>query len=411
MIFEIEIWFYKIKGVITRLDELLSQIRRDQESSYSDDQISKKSTLDSDVKRCEMFLCTPVINDKKDENFLALASTHLLSCVLVQMKESATAKSELVSWWKKFGPHTHNELENITLFEKTYSSDKAIYWYGKDSFIYKVLNRTLRFQETNTIFLFQFFIRDIHQQLAQIQCKHHIKVYRGKSMDKNDLYRFEESVGGLITMNSILSTSRKRQVALEFLRRAHDSKNSDIERVLFTIDAEPQAMTTKPFANISKLSEFPDDDEVLFAYGCFFRVIDVQQNPDQIWIVRMMLCGDNDDDVREVLTGIRERFGSSEGEGALFAFIRVLCAMEKFHEAEKYCERLLQQFSSDESALAIVYGELAKIALNKNDSALHAQWNKELMKIQKKVGSNYADNSTAIGNSNSKIITAKTQHG
>jgi hypothetical protein len=44
--------------------------------------------------------------------------------------------------------------------------------------------------------------------------------------------------------------------------------------------------------------------------------------------------------------------------------------MEKFDEAENYCQRLLRHFCSDEASLAIVHDELAEIASSKSDNDL-----------------------------------------
>ena len=107
--------------------------------------------------------------------------------------------------------------------------------------------------------------------------------------------------------------------------------------------------------------------------------------------------------MKEFFAEITKKFGNTEGEGAFFALIRVLYAMKKFDEAEKYCHRLLQYFSSNESFLGILYDELAKVASNKNDHDLSTQWHEKSMKIKKKFGSGSSDNSIAASNANHKI--------
>jgi hypothetical protein len=51
----------------------------------------------------------------------------------------------------------------IDEFEMDYSSENALWWYSRDSFLYGMLNKALRTQDIDTLFLFRFFIRDIYE--------------------------------------------------------------------------------------------------------------------------------------------------------------------------------------------------------------------------------------------------------
>lgn len=62
------------------------------------------------------------------------------------------------------------ELNKIDGFSRTYTSDKAIYWYTLDGFLYRVLNGALRTQNIILIYKFRFILQDIYQQLDD-QCK------------------------------------------------------------------------------------------------------------------------------------------------------------------------------------------------------------------------------------------------
>ncbi len=52
---------------------------------------------------------------------------------------------------------------------------------------------------------------------------------------------------------------------------------SDLQRVLFIIDANPSVVTSEPFADIRY---FTTESEVLFMTGCVFRLKDNNQNMD-----------------------------------------------------------------------------------------------------------------------------------
>jgi len=116
----------------------------------------------------------------------------------------------------------------------------------------------------------------------------------------------------------------------------------------------------------------------------------------------MTLCADNDSDLKSLFVQMTEKYGSYEGEAAFVSFSRVLREMKKFDEAEKYCHRLLQEFSSNNVSLGTLYLELAEIAAGKNDSNLSDQWRKKAMEMEKKTESESFDNSIEANNNNGK---------
>ncbi|CAF4434919.1 unnamed protein product, partial [Adineta steineri] len=88
-------------------------------------------------------------------------------------------------------------------------------------------------------------------------------------MSVDELDSLKNIIGQFISVNSFFSTSDKRSTALFLLGDL--TTQIDLERVLFEIDADPNIVTTKPFAKISKHSYFPDESEVLFTTGSIFR--------------------------------------------------------------------------------------------------------------------------------------------
>jgi len=123
----------------------------------------------------------------------------------------------------------------------------------------------------------------------------------------------------------------------------------------------------------------------------------------------MTLCGDNDSDLKPVFKEMKKKYGYYDGDAGFFSFSRLLRAVEKFDEAEKYCHHLLQYFSSNDSLLGILYDELAEIASNKGDHDLSDQWHQKSIQIKKKTGSNSFGNSTGTISCNGKIYNHMTK--
>lgn len=79
--------------------------------------------------------------------------------------------------------------------------------------------------------------------------------------------------GEVISMNSFLSTTIDRTVALFYLDES--SSQSKLQRVLFEIDADPGRDGVKSFADISSLSYFKEEKEVLMMLGSIYRLTEI----------------------------------------------------------------------------------------------------------------------------------------
>ena len=62
--------------------------------------------------------------------------------VLLRMTHSSTSKTDLIDLCKK--GNYENSKSIIDEFENTYSPDKSLWWYTRESFVYKILNKALR---------------------------------------------------------------------------------------------------------------------------------------------------------------------------------------------------------------------------------------------------------------------------
>jgi tetratricopeptide (TPR) repeat protein len=150
-------------------------------------------------------------------------------------------------------------------------------------------------------------------------------------ISNEELQILRNSIGQLISVNSFLSTSTNRQLALFFLESSMAS--DDLKRVLFEIDADPKLNNTKPFANITSFSYFPNEEEVLMMLGSIFRLVNIHSDDGRVWIIKMTLCSDNDHDLMPIFDKLKKRL--EPGETSLYSFGQVLRGMGKFNAAEK----------------------------------------------------------------------------
>jgi tetratricopeptide (TPR) repeat protein len=148
-------------------------------------------------------------------------------------------------------------------------------------------------------------------------------------------------------MNSFLSTTHNRQTALSFI-----PQGSDRERILFEITANPQLDGIKPFADITSLSCFPDETEVLFMPGSIFRLDNIDYRHGETWIAQLTLRGDYDHDLKVLFDYMRNEYCPDKAD--LLTFGNMLRDYRSINDAEKYYRHRLEHISSYDLQHAVI---------------------------------------------------------
>jgi hypothetical protein len=176
------------------------------------------------------------------------------------------------------------ELKFLAELKRDYSLHTPVWWYSRDAFLYRMLNKALRTHQYDTLYVLRVFIRHLHEQIADQQKKtanEKMQLYRGQGMEKADFDRICANEGGLMSVSNFLLTSDSRKVAQEFAREAlNDRKKMS---VLMEINVDKN--TPVPLANISQLSAFKKENEWLFSMGSVFRIGPATCLPDGVWLI------------------------------------------------------------------------------------------------------------------------------
>lgn len=346
-------------------DELIAQIRSHEGTSASIKKWSPVTSLTS-------------INgtDQSATTFNYLdGSVDFIECFL-RIPSSEMEKDEFIKHCMTEYESSAFELALIREFKQTYTSERAVKWYTRNSSISKILGQALIKANISLLFLCRFFIRDIYHQLKQNQYQSPIRVYRGKCLPEDTVSQIKSSVGGLYTMNSFLSATDTREHALSGI----GSPSKNWEKVLFEIDADPRYASVKPFAEVTSLSYFPGEWEMLFMAGSTFLIHDVHCDDKNVWVVKMTLSAGNEPDWQTFFKHMQE-IENEDGNLTIASFGKILHQMGKFTEAEKYYQCLLAEMHPDQSILGTVYRELAEIASSKGDLDAVQHWNEKLVEI------------------------------
>lgn len=209
---------------------------------------------------------------------------------------SAGSKENMLCLCRAWYETNGLQKAEINRFAQTYDPKKAIAWYAKDSFIYRVVNKALRTLDVETINAFRFYIRDLSRQLRELytlqkenQMYKCLLVYRGiGNMTTLTLDHIQQNVGGLISFNGFTSTTKKFDVAFEFSR-----SKSTHEAVIWQIHASYN-LKNVVFADISQHSEMCDEQEVLFDLCSVFRIVGCYRHEQKQASIIEMIATDED---------------------------------------------------------------------------------------------------------------------
>ncbi|UJR19896.1 hypothetical protein I4U23_023029 [Adineta vaga] len=342
--------FPKVKAVLNDLDELISRIGEDHD-------IQKK--VDEPLPIHIFTAGAGAGQSTMGVNGQFVFSQVLIDCLL-RLKSNETDQTELIDCCQTEYKGNKMELENLREFQTKYTSGQVLSWYTKETFFYKTLNAALRKQNIHMIFLFRKFISDIHQELKKYQSEKILTVYRGQMMTKEEL--------------KIVNYGK----AVSFLNFTRSSDS--LERVLFEIKADPKMVTSKPFADISKHSDYHGEAEVLFMIGSIFRLESIERNDIHIWVIKMSLSSDEEHGLKQVLAYMKGQIES--GETNLRTLGKVLWKMGKFDLAEKYFVRLLKERDSTDPLNSILYEELGELAALRGDYDQSIQWHQKFLRLK-----------------------------
>jgi len=331
-----------------------------------------------------------------------LHSQILINC-LIRMKSLTNERDELIHFCKKKYKNNNSQLKIVKEFERYYIPNQSIWWYTRQSFLYRVLNKALRVQNIHLLFLFRFFIRDIKNQLEQNKCTKPIRVYRAQLMSKDEIKMLIDNMNTFISINSFLSTSLNRQSALFYLGESIYS--NDLDRVFFEIDADPRLPNVKPFSDIRSLSYFPSEEEVLFMIGSSFRLGHIYRDYKGIWNIKMTLCSDDDHELQSLFQHMNNELGTNET--TLLNFGHVLKGMGKLNDAQKYYFRYLYQLPKNHPHTSSCCHALGMIAESKGDLESSLKWYSKSLNIAMQTFTDVHPNIATTHNSIGEIYRKK----
>ncbi|CAF1355608.1 unnamed protein product [Adineta steineri] len=373
----------KIKGVYTNIQEICHALQLTVKQCDHDSipvsflTVNEMSSIDN--------------LNQLEPNFMY---TQILKDILLDIDYDCKAIQNLTAYCRKVFISNPTQLQIIDEFERDYCLQQAIWWHTRECFTYRMLNQALRTLDIDIIIKMSFFLRDIHQQIQQLYEQQinsydgkSSQVYRGQGLTKSDFEKLRQAAGGLMSFNNFLSTSKVKEVPLNFARDA--SAKPDMVGILFIMYIDPCLKST-PFASIKEESYFGRQDEILFSIQTVFRVSAITQmdNKNQLYQVELQLMPDDEQQLRSLTNPIREEASGNTGwrrMGSLLVTIR------QFNKAEE-CYKVLLEQVSDDAERAYYYARLGHVKDHKGDYEKSIWYYERGLEIeQKTLPSNHSD--------------------
>ncbi|CAF2910007.1 unnamed protein product [Rotaria sp. Silwood2] len=316
---------------------------------------------------------------KNTANFLWF---HLFRNVIRYLNKSEKAKNDMMKRFREYFNNNSEQLKRLQNFAENYHSSFALMWYTEPAFISDVINKAMRSLDIDALFDLRYCIIDICQLLEKRpRPKDSLTVYRGVLMDKDKFESMQTSIvkGDLISMRGFFSTSSQRPIAEMFA--SNDKNELNKAEIIYEIDVSSD-LEHIIYADISDLSQFPDEKEILFDLDSTFefkKIITDEKKKDR-YIIQLRAT-DRGWHLAEKYISYNNLELTQQMPEILFG--RLLIEMGNADKAISYFQGLLIQANNQEqdrinvlssTTCAIVMNNIGHAWKNKGDFDQALQW-------------------------------------
>ncbi|CAF3988922.1 unnamed protein product [Rotaria magnacalcarata] len=282
---------------------------------------------------------------KSDTFFLWLK---LLTSVLRKVHHPHQTMNEMLDKCREYYQENQVELTKLEEFRRTYKKEDAIRWYTTPTFVSKLINKALKTEDFRALYLCRAYITDLSDQLRTEfeaykallleynQPLQQWTVYHGRTMSVDEIEILRKKVGHLISLNGFLSTSRQEQVAKSYSHEA-----------LFEIETT-FALSHGCFAHVAPMSQFPQEDEVLFDLASVFKLLAVKyDSASSKWRIYLQSTDEGTNVIQAYIDAAKAEADETNVD---FIFARLLIQMGEYELADDYLTKLGSAFPSNEQS-------------------------------------------------------------
>ncbi|CAF1566268.1 unnamed protein product [Adineta ricciae] len=338
--------------------------------------------------------------DRLDPSFMY---TQIIKEILLTIRFEDKHIKEFVDYYCNKFAENEIDRKKVKQLEYEYHKHTPIWWYTSEGFPYSVLNRALRLVGGEVITLMGFFIKDLHRHIEELHREQFLDtsiaacltVYRGQYLATKDFDELVASRGGLMSFNNFLSTSQNRHAYLLFTPT--NRINRSVVSVLFVMTADSKQLTT-PFASVRHVSQYPEEEEVLFSMHSIFRINGIKPmvENEEMYEVELSLTNDNDEELCALTDQIRKE-SIPDAEGWMRLSI-MLSSIAQSDMAERICRNLMNENMYEADAKDI-YNQLGSIKYQQGQYEEATKLYKKSLELRmKSLPSNHPDVASSYNN-------------
>ncbi|CAF1116131.1 unnamed protein product [Adineta ricciae] len=364
----------KLCGHFTDVSELCNQLGQLPylKNQYKEGPYRKDFSINffPEITMSEIQYPMPIVSNNSTRQEADFMYSSFLREILIKLDST---EEEMTTFCRQQCAGNEPDLNTVDEFEQYYDAQNAIFWYTRDTFLYRLLNQALRELNVDVLYSLRYFIKDLHSQLEdrhfnQLMSNSETSsstlpsaVYRGQLMNNKEFdQKIRHNAGGFFSVSTFLSTTPHKNLAVVYA--GDGSKAEECQSVLFEIEID-QCVNKFPYTDISQISAFGNvEGEILFTMGAVFRILSVDRDDRlKTWNVRLKLTGDEDDELRTLTEHMRDDIVYPSYPLASLA--KLMMRMGDTTKAERYYFEMLEHphFISDFRNVAQIYSNLGLI--------------------------------------------------
>ncbi|UJR32336.1 hypothetical protein I4U23_019799 [Adineta vaga] len=302
----------------------------------------------------------------------------MLINILKQIPQNEFRREEILHKFSHYYRRNRDELDKIEIFRLNYTSEQAIQWLIKDSFLYKLLNHALRTQDIEFLSSFRLCIIDLHtsieKEYANLHKQESIIIYRKQLIFKDEITKLKDNIGCFISIDGFLLASRDKIKALSIFQQSLTTKENVLLEI--HIDSSSNVVT---FVDISLLNSSSDQLEILLNMNSLFKIESIEYDIiNNHWHMKFITSLDGRQHVNEYLKMLQKEL---DYPNSMIYFGHLLWNdLNQIAQAKAYFQILSKSLPSDHMDIPDIYVELGNtydqmgeynLALNKYQYALN----------------------------------------
>ena len=294
---------FKNVPICTEIEELIARIRqcinRDN-ASIDFSLFNHQNAADKSVEttgKAKSLEQQPIRNLKEDQaRFLWFYKCHNFMIELED--DDQEAKEDMLAICRQNYSENKRAMNTLQKFENESLEDNktnAIGWYTQNSIIFRCINEALASGNIETIYSYRYIIKllcrqlkDLHKEYKKDKSTNKLRLYRGQQLKLSDILLISKHRNDLISLNGFISTSLEPDIAKKFA--LFRDKKTDYESVIIEIDIDMTTEQSIAFADISQISPYPEEEEILISIGSIFRIESVEfDEEEQLYRIHLSL--------------------------------------------------------------------------------------------------------------------------